>query len=75
MLCAGGSLWKAQLSEISDGIVFIDEGNEFIKTEEFAGTIQKTDNYYVIVTRNLYLHCHTVQRKFMVSEHLENMGR
>ncbi|MDY4633808.1 MAG: translation initiation factor 2, partial [Dorea formicigenerans] len=23
----------------------------FIKTEEFAGTIQKTDNYYVIVTR------------------------
>lgn len=46
-----GNLWKAQLSEISDGIVFIDEGNEFIKTEEFAGTIQKTDNYYVIVTR------------------------
>jgi len=46
-----GSLWKAQLSEISDGIVFIDEGNEFIKTEEFAGTIQKTDNYYVIVIR------------------------
>ena len=45
-----GNLWKAQLSEISDGIVFIDEGNEFIKTEEFAGTIQKTDNYYVIVT-------------------------
>ena len=46
-----GNLWRAQLSEISDGIVFIDEGNEFIKTEEFAGTIQKTDNYYVIVTR------------------------
>lgn len=51
------------------------KGNEFIKTEEFAGTIQKTDNYYVIVTRESYLHCHTVQRKFMVSEHLENMGR
>ena len=32
-------------------IVFIDEGNEFIKTVEFADTIQKTDNYYVIVSR------------------------
>lgn len=32
-------------------IVFIDEGNEFIKKPEFADEIQKTDNYYVIVTR------------------------
>ena len=31
--------------------MFIDEGNEFIKTTEFADEIQKTDNYYVIVTR------------------------
>ena len=46
-----GALWKEQLSGISDSIIFIDEGNEFIKTEEFAGKIQKTDNYYVIVTR------------------------
>lgn len=46
-----GALWKGQLDEISDSIVFIDEGNEFIKTEEFAGSIQKTDNYYVIVSR------------------------
>ena len=46
-----GSLWKEQLSGISDGIVFIDEGNEFITTVDFADTIQKTDNYYVIVTR------------------------
>lgn len=46
-----GSLWKEQLSGISDCIVFIDEGNEFIRTKDFADTIQKTDNYYVIVTR------------------------
>ena len=46
-----GALWKGQLAEITDSIVFIDEGNDFIKTEEFAGKIQKTDNYYVIVTR------------------------
>lgn len=46
-----GTLWKQQLAGISDSIVFIDEGNEFIKTQEFAGEIQKTDNYYVIITR------------------------
>lgn len=46
-----GSLWKEQLSGISDCIVFIDEGNEFIRTIDFADTIQKTDNYYVIITR------------------------
>ena len=46
-----GALWKMQLNGIADSIVFIDEGNEFIKTVEFAEEIQKTDNYYVIVTR------------------------
>ena len=46
-----GSLGKEQLSGISDCIVFIDEGNEFITTVDFADKIQKTDNYYVIVTR------------------------
>ena len=46
-----GTLWKEQLSGIRDSIVFIDEGNEFVKTDEFSRVIQKTDNYYVIVTR------------------------
>lgn len=46
-----GTLWKQQLAGISDSIVFIDEGNEFIKTQEFSGEIQETDNYYVIITR------------------------
>ncbi len=46
-----GILWKNQLDSIRDSIVFIDEGNEFVKTVEFAGYIQKTDNYYVIVSR------------------------
>lgn len=46
-----GVLWKGQLAEMTGSIVFVDEGNYFIKAEEFAGEIQKTDNYYVIVTR------------------------
>lgn len=46
-----GALWKEQLSGIRDSIVFIDEGNEFIKSDDFAREIQTTDNYYVIVSR------------------------
>lgn len=46
-----GAFWKEQVVAISDSIVFIDEGNEFIKSVEFAQKIQNTDNYYVIVTR------------------------
>ena len=46
-----GSFWKEQLSAMSDSIVFIDEGNDFIKTQEFASAIQETDNYYVIISR------------------------
>ena len=43
-----GTLWKEQLAGITDSIVFIDEGNTFVKAEEFAGVIQNTDNYYVM---------------------------
>ena len=46
-----GALWKEQLSGLADSIVFIDEGNSFIRTTEFADVISKTDNYYVIITR------------------------
>lgn len=46
-----GNLWKGQLNNIQDSIVFIDEGNEFVKTKDFARAIQQTDNYYVVVTR------------------------
>lgn len=46
-----GQTWKAQLSMLQDSIIFIDEGNNFVGTDEFAAMIQKTDNYYVIVVR------------------------
>lgn len=43
--------WKHQLGSISDGIVFIDEGAEYIRTPEFAKAVKKSDNYYVIFSR------------------------
>lgn len=46
-----GRTWLGQLAQMKDSIVFIDEGNEFIMSDDFSTTIQNTDNYYVIVTR------------------------
>ena len=47
-----GNHWKDELERISDSIVFIDEGNRFIASQEFATAIKNTDNYYVIATRD-----------------------
>lgn len=46
-----GRTWIGQLSMMRDSIVFIDEGNDFVMSDDFASAIQNTDNYYVIVTR------------------------
>lgn len=46
-----GNTWKEQLSLIENSIVFIDEGNRFVASEEFAVTILGSSNYYVIITR------------------------
>ena len=46
-----GRQWKVLLENIHDSIVFIDEGNKFITTDEFSSAIKQSDNYYVIVTR------------------------
>lgn len=46
-----GRHWQNDLSLIHDSIVFIDEFNKFVRSEDFARAIRHTDNYYVIVTR------------------------
>lgn len=46
-----GRQWKVLLQSIHDSIVFIDEGNAFVATDEFADAVKHSDNYYVIVTR------------------------
>lgn len=48
--------WEnGRLENIKDSIVFIDEGNRFIKTTAFAGAVRDSDNYYVLITReNLF---------------------
>ena len=46
-----GRNWKNQLSVFHNSILFIDEGNQFVATQDFAEEVQKSDNYFVIVTR------------------------
>ena len=43
--------WERQISEISDSIICIDEGNRFLASKKFAALVQNSDNYFVIATR------------------------
>lgn len=47
----GGRDWETIMDNIHDSVVFIDEGNSFIKSDDFANKLQQSDNYYVIATR------------------------
>ena len=43
--------WKLYTSAYQGHIFFIDEGNAFLRTKEFADTVRGADNYFVIVSR------------------------
>ncbi len=44
--------WQSRITSLTDSIIFIDEGDPFVTTAEFASVIKNTSNYYVIVTRS-----------------------
>lgn len=46
-----GRDWKILLDATHESIVFIDEDNDFVFTNEFSEAVRNSDNYYVIVTR------------------------
>ncbi len=43
--------WKLFTKSFTQRIFFIDEGNNFLRTKEFANTIKGSDHYYVIINR------------------------
>lgn len=60
-----GRNWLRDLQQISGAIVFIDEGNRFMLTDEFARAIKNTDNYYVLITRECLPHIpYSVEEKY-----------
>ena len=46
-----GADWQLVLQNISGYILFTDEENAFIRTEQFASAVRNSDNYFVIITR------------------------
>ena len=47
----GGRRWERELSIIEDSIVFLDEGNDFIYSKEFARVVSGSSNYFVLISR------------------------
>lgn len=43
--------WEMQLKRITNSIIFIDEGNRFVASKEFAKLALESDNYFVLATR------------------------
>lgn len=46
-----GIRWETEISGIKDSIIFLDEGFDFVSSKEFADAVSRSDNYYVIATR------------------------
>lgn len=46
-----GRDWKDALFPLKNTVIFIEENNNFIYTQEFADFVKKSGNYFVLVTR------------------------
>lgn len=44
--------WQERIAMMHDRIIFIDEGNYFVKSKDFAEAINGSDNYFVIINRD-----------------------
>lgn len=50
-VCLTDTDWENQLKKTKESIVFIDEGSQFVSSSDFARAVKKSDNYFVIFTR------------------------
>lgn len=46
-----GNDWNLILPGIHEQIIFLEEENQFVKSQEFAAAVKASDNYFVIITR------------------------
>ena len=71
-----GVRWQEQLKLIRGSVVFIDDGNEFIREKAFADQVKKTDNYYVIATRiNLSMIPYSVEEIYEIKNKTKGHGK
>ena len=45
-----GRNWQRDILTLENNIVFIDEGHNFVLSQDFAKAVRNSSNYYVIVT-------------------------
>lgn len=65
-----GRNWERKLEETHNSIVFIDEGNAFLNSYEFANAAKHSSNYYVIATRNtLYQLSYSIESICEIKRH------
>lgn len=46
-----GNDWHERISNIESSIVFVDGGNRFVSSGDFARAVRGSSNYFVIITR------------------------
>lgn len=46
-----GRSWEKILDDTHDSIIFVEESTRFLTSQAFAQAMKKSDNYYVLVTR------------------------
>lgn len=47
-----GRDWKDSLYPLKNTVIFIEENNDFVFSEEFASFVRESGNYFVLVTRS-----------------------
>ena len=69
-----GANWKLLLQNMHGNIIFTDEENAFINTEEFAAEVRKFGQLFCADYKGrIYIICHIVWKKSMDYMHLENI--
>lgn len=44
--------WEYRIAQNPGAILFVDEGNHFVATKEFASAARRADNYFVLIARD-----------------------
>lgn len=52
IIAIDGDQWEEDILAHPSAIIVIDEDSHFIRSRDFARTVQGSDNYYLLITRN-----------------------
>ena len=67
--------WEDVIERHPKSIIFVDENFSSMRSEKFASIVNSADNYFVLITRDIFQCWHTVLKKYIVCMYQENMLR